>query len=281
MSHRVESGDVRAIHQTRVASRRLRELLPILQVDAATSRKLERRLRKVTRRLGRIRELDVMALEVGELRSRGSHDQLVIDRLADQVAVARSLAFDRLGTKVWHEFARLPDKLGTVAAKLCAPEKSLPRPRGWRWVLDARIARRAATLNDALRASGAVYLPERLHAVRIATKKLRYAVELSVEATGERTSPELQALKRSQQVLGRLHDLQMLIDFIRTVQARLKPSEEFAMRRPLEEILRELENRCRRLHARHMRERSALLGVAEQLKARSTVGPRSIARRTG
>src|SRR5438105_13417421 len=49
--HGVERGDVRALHRTRVASRRLREVLPILQVDADTTRKLVRRLRRGTDRL--------------------------------------------------------------------------------------------------------------------------------------------------------------------------------------------------------------------------------------
>ena len=39
------------------------------------------------------------------------------------------------------------------------------------------------------RDAGAVYLPERLHAVRIAMKKLRYAMELAAEAAGAGASP--------------------------------------------------------------------------------------------
>ena len=58
--HKAETGDVTAVHQARVASRRLRELLPILELDPRVSRKLGRRLRKVTRALGPVRELDVL-----------------------------------------------------------------------------------------------------------------------------------------------------------------------------------------------------------------------------
>ena len=36
----VEKGDVRALHQARVASRRLRELVPMLQLERGSSRKL-------------------------------------------------------------------------------------------------------------------------------------------------------------------------------------------------------------------------------------------------
>jgi CHAD domain-containing protein len=280
MLHGAQSGDVRAVHQMRVASRRLRELLPILQIDAVTGQKLEHHLRKVTRLLGTLRELDVMATLIGELRARDSSDHVALDRLADLVADARARALGRLGGKVWKQLGRLSDKLGRVAVQLNAPESRLPQRRGWRWALDARIAHRAERLDATLRAAGAVYLPERLHAVRIATKKLRYAVELSVEAAGGRTSADLRTLKRSQQVLGRMHDLQVLIDFVRSVQARLK-SPELAVRRSSDDIVRGLENSCRRLHARHLRERPALRAVLEHLNARPAVDARATARRAG
>ena len=59
--HGMEEGDVKAVHQARVASRRLREVLPVLQLDPDVLRKLSRRLRKITDRLGTVRELDVLA----------------------------------------------------------------------------------------------------------------------------------------------------------------------------------------------------------------------------
>src|SRR5207248_1929483 len=55
--HGVDKGEIRAIHRTRVASRRLREVLPVLELDADVSAKLVRRLRRVTAQLGPVREL--------------------------------------------------------------------------------------------------------------------------------------------------------------------------------------------------------------------------------
>src|SRR5512146_3331689 len=58
---RALEGDVEAIHDARVASRRVRESLSLARRvnDSRTLRKLMRRARRVTRRLGRVRELDV------------------------------------------------------------------------------------------------------------------------------------------------------------------------------------------------------------------------------
>src|SRR4029077_2898796 len=61
MLHGLADGDVRALHRTRVAARRLREILPVLELDPDVARRLGRRLRKVTERLGVVLELDVLA----------------------------------------------------------------------------------------------------------------------------------------------------------------------------------------------------------------------------
>src|SRR6516165_1853700 len=73
--HGVEHGNVRALHRTRVASRRLRELLPILQLDSNLARKLSQRLREVTRRLGAVRELDVLVMVLDDLRESERFDE--------------------------------------------------------------------------------------------------------------------------------------------------------------------------------------------------------------
>ena len=105
--------------------------------------------------------------------------------------------------------------------------------------------------------AGAVYLPERLHAVRIAVKKLRYAVELSTEAAGERGgdgSARAEARPGAARPAARL---QMLIDAVRQTQASLTPPS-VTVWRDLDALVASLEDDCRRLHARYMRMRDEL-----------------------
>src|SRR2546422_3713462 len=90
MLHGLDRGDVRALHLTRVSSRRLREVLPILQLDGEMARKLSRRLRKVTRRLGRVRNLDVLLLMIGELQDAGRSEEHSLKRLAAVVSEERA-----------------------------------------------------------------------------------------------------------------------------------------------------------------------------------------------
>jgi CHAD domain-containing protein len=303
----VEAGDDRAIHKARVASRRLRELIPILQLDPRTARKLGRRLRKVTRRLGKIRELDVLLLLTDELHvSRPTHrDALrrVRDRIARERTDERRLLPERVPIdSLW----RLARRLDRVADELREresadrPERRGPeRARPMRWAIDARIAHRAARLARAVDAAGAVYLPERLHDVRIAVKKLRYALELrpadrdapplarqDVRATAgkaartESRRAALSVLKRAQTLLGRMHDLQILTDQVRGAQASLAPPT-LNVWRGMDALVLALDEACRRLHARYVCERPGLEAALEKLQAPSGAATRRSDRRVG
>ena len=266
--HEMEEGGVRAVHQTRVASRRLREVLPVLQLDPDVLRKLSRRLRKMTDRLGSVRELDVLAGILDELDKAGRHSQPALARIAAAVADERARKRERLLAKgQLRELRRVGAKLEKLAEALetqdAAPRRGTDR-RSWMWAIDARVARRAATLATAISGAGTVYLPERLHDVRIAVKKLRYALELSTEVARMKSNPELRQLRRAQDVLGRLHDLQVLIDRAREAQGPVTPPDVNVWR-DLDALVASLEDSCRRLHGRYMKDRDALLALCARL----------------
>ena len=248
----LESGEVRALHQARVASRRLRELAPLLQLDRSKARKLRDRLRKITSRLGPVRELDVLLIQIDELHVAGRRGSSGLGRVGVRVSKARDEARKRLfAEQPTSRMARFARKLDRIADAMAEAEhaSSKAAARSWRWAIDARVAKRARRLADAITDAGAVYLPERLHSVRIALKKLRYAVELATEAGGRRADRRpSRCLKRGQDLLGRLHDVQMLIEHVRQTQASLTPPS-VAIWRELDVLIASLEDDCRRLHA--------------------------------
>jgi CHAD domain-containing protein len=266
----LEQGDVTALHRARVASRRLRELLPVLQLESAVARKLNRRLRKVTSRLGNVRELDVLLLLIDELhvsrRARGA----ALSRVGITVAKGRDEARKRLASKLpIANMSRLGRKLDRLVEELRSTEESSSKTaaRHWRWAAEARVAGRASRLTEAIQEAGAVYLPERLHAVRIALKKLRYAVELLREIGAGVTAADLRALKRGQDLLGRMHDLQVLMESVRKVQASLTPPN-LTVWRDLDALVVSIEDDCRHLHAQYMHLRDTLTAVTDRLSAR-------------
>ena len=272
----LEKGDVRALHQARVASRRLRALLPVLQLEPDTARKISRRLRKVTTRLGAVRELDALLLVIDELQVSRRDRGAALARVGVRVSKARDQARKRLTTRLRvAEMWRLASKLGKLAGELGAAEQASSKTtaRSWRWAVDARVASRASSLSVAIHDAGGVYLPERLHVVRVSLKKLRYAFELSVELGGK-TDGALRALKRGQDLLGRMHDLQVLIDRGRQVQASLAPPN-VTVWRELDALLLSLDDDCRRLHARYMRVRDTLSARPHAAPARAQAARRA------
>jgi CHAD domain-containing protein len=146
--------------------------------------------------------------------------------------------------------------------------------RVWRWAVDARVARRASPLRAAIDEAGGVYLPERLHTVRVAVKKLRYALELATElsaarpaAASGRGASDLRTLRRMQDVLGRMHHVQALIEHVRETQAQVLPPN-LTVWREFDMLGRALDDDCRRLHARYMRMRSPVVAIVDKLSAR-------------
>ncbi|HWW88248.1 MAG TPA: CHAD domain-containing protein, partial [Vicinamibacterales bacterium] len=231
-----------------------------------------RRLRRVTQRFGTVRELDVLLVLIDELHLSWPHHGDALARVAVVVAKDRDEARERLARQLpIGELRRLIGKLGRIAADLAKHEESGVKKaegRGWLWAIDARIVRRASQVRLTMHDAGSVYVPERLHAVRIAVKKLRYACELPAEIMAARTTAELRVLKRSQEVLGRMHDLQVLIDRVRQVQATLTPPN-IAVWRGLDRLVSALDDDCRRLHARYMRSRPPLEAIVDRLSARN------------
>jgi CHAD domain-containing protein len=271
----VAQGDERALHRARVASRRLREIVPVLQLDADLTQKLSRRLRRITRRLGDVRELDVMLSLIEELRHAHPEHSDALTRVSAVVTKERDEARTDLAERLPHgDLEKVVRKLDHVVQTLRRGEGGRPargtpgRARSAAWAIDARIARRAERLGEALDNATAVYLPERLHGVRIATKKLRYALELSGALGRPHRTSALRTLKRTQELLGRMHDLQVLIDRVREVQASLTPPN-LAVWRHMDKLVVALDEMCRVLHARYLRAQPSVEAVVRRLTVSS------------
>jgi CHAD domain-containing protein len=139
--------------------------------------------------------------------------------------------------------------------------------------LSSRLVARAGGLRAAMDHAGQLYLADRLHAVRISAKKLRYALELAGEAGVAATARAVATLKRAQDLLGRWHDLEIVMREVRVVLANT-PALDGRTGRGLETLLRGLERECRRLHASYLTRRPSL----ERLCARYARPARTAAR---
>ena len=260
-----QKGDVQAVHQARVATRRIREALPLV-ARGRTGKSLKKSVRKLTRALGPVRELDVALMNLDQLRNSGDVSEAAIARLRQLITEERQRVGAEMVRLISH-FNLEKFQKKAVEAVAHGPEASGRRdPRRVAAAL-GRAARRAEGLRAAIDNAAGIYLPDRLHQVRITVKKLRYALEIAQDLSGSRATMRVRTLKRVQDLLGRMHDLEMLIARTRAVQGRSEAAN-LSLSADLDRLVRRLENECRRLHARYMNERKALLRICDHVSAR-------------
>jgi CHAD domain-containing protein len=260
-----QAGDETSVHQARVASRRLRQALPLLGVraDAHALDRAGRRVRRITRALGPVRELDVTLLLLAELEKKGAAPARAIARVRAAVTKERQERRREMLDVI------KPSKLNKLRKRLvqvAAPEKRQVSKGNALAEANAQAATRAAQLKTAIEHAGPIYLADRLHRVRVAAKKLRYALEIQRELTGSRSTAYLNRAKVQQDLLGRMHDFEILIDRARHVQGTLAPRDRRGMAE-LKTLIRVLEDECREGHAAYMRARPALLKMCDQIIA--------------
>lgn len=266
-------GHVRAIHRARVATRRLRESLPIA-AGAVTweGDRVARGLRRVTRTLGEVRELDVTRKRLSELAEEEAWPAAVVARIDADCEERRARALEDVSDFLGRSRTRPAVDLAAVRRLADALESSRSRAAIVASV-SARVRERARALALVIAEAGTVYSASPLHEVRVATKKLRYVIEVA----GEDVAGSLRMLRRLQTTLGRLHDLQVLQERVQALAARAGDRRLVAN---LDRIDGRLEALCREGHARVLRQLPLVGQMARSIsrKISGTVSPRGLGR---
>jgi len=216
--------DIEALHDMRVWSRRLREALEIFAFCFPPKMfdKLYARVRRVTRTLGRARNADV-AVEFFAKRLANARDvgerfalQDMLQGLTAEQSQERKKMIRKLDKKV--QASALPQRLEAAFHQLAEhPPSRRKGPRTAVALARKLLADRLRTVFNIRRAITGEEDIEGLHNLRIAVKKLRYAIEVLDFAIGERASENLKFFKKLQTILGDLHDRDV---FIQAVKAR-------------------------------------------------------------
>ncbi|HEY7442045.1 MAG TPA: CHAD domain-containing protein [Vicinamibacterales bacterium] len=260
-------GDPEGVHQLRVASRRIREALPILADGnhPHRARRMQRTVRSLTRSLGPVRECDVslLLLEAFEQShpENQSAIQVVRQAVVDERKKLQDVLREHLDSTSAGELSHKLTKATRRKKKAGAGHRNTASADGggseerWRLALAARIVRRSKQLEQCIEHAGALYAPDRLHGVRVSVKKLRYALELGQEARLGRLTAAIRLLKKMQDNLGELHDREMLLDHVRTVHAE---QGHPALFESLQRFTRLLEEETRHYHAQFVVHREDL-----------------------
>ncbi len=214
----ISGDDPHDVHQMRVATRRLRACLestaPAYQEAIVAG--LRKRLRRLARALGEVRDRDVLLI-----RLRRDHDEspdhrdevaATIARMEAERAEAHAALLRELGRK---RTARLLDDLNAFLTcplhEVAAPDDGMPLlVRHYAgsaiWREYEQVRRFETILPDAS--------SERLHELRIACKHLRYTLELYAPALGEEARPLIKSVTAMQENLGELHDADVAIAYL-------------------------------------------------------------------
>jgi CHAD domain-containing protein len=244
------AGDAVGVHQARVASRRLREAVPVLSdgLHGSKAPKAQKKIRRLTQALGVVRELDVALGLIDELSSRHNVPKAALADVRAHIVSERERRRTAMLERLQHvNVEKLHRRLESVREAVIASSPD----HSWRSALARRLVTRARRLDKAMDEAGQIYAPEALHQVRIAAKKLRYALEIADESKAAPCAAELRLMKRVQDALGRLHDLQVLQHHVAELAAQPRPRRA-APDPGLAVLGRIIEDQCRMLHARYI-----------------------------
>lgn len=231
MGHALTDGDSETIHQMRIASRRLRICIKLFK-DCIPGEKLKEwqdEISRITRTLSKARDLDI---QINVLK------QIYESRLG----VEYKPGYRRLLLRLNQERARTQEKVADIIQRL-REERTLEQMREqldeWRVgeggvyhppPVNFNQAEAAIThaLNEFLSYQQYVHSPDnadKLHAMRIAGKNLRYTMEVFAPFYGQALLPYIQVMKQLQEELGEFHDNDVWVNwlpkFIEEEQARI------------------------------------------------------------
>jgi CHAD domain-containing protein len=214
----ISGDDPHDVHQMRVATRRLRACLestaPAYRDKAVVN--LRKRLRRLARALGEVRDRDVLLIRLHHDRDESESQRDAIEATIERVQAERDEAHAALLKELDRKrtarlLADLHAFLACPLAEIAAPDGDLPLlVRHYAgsaiWREYEQVRRFETALSDAS--------SERLHELRIACKHLRYTLELYEPALGEDARQLIKGVTAMQEHLGDLHDADVAIAYL-------------------------------------------------------------------
>jgi len=236
--------NIEALHQMRTTTRRLRAAIRLFgpYLPARNVRRLKKGLRRMTRALGPVRDLDVFldrARRHGERLPPAKRKTLqpllrFYRRQRDGARRKMLKYFDREGceglTQAFEELVAAADRLEDGRKKRKASKR---KPRGdmVRHIVPALIWKHYQRVRayETLLDSATI---ETFHALRIECKRLRYALELLRETLGPAGEAAIVQVRAAQDHLGEFHDAdvatQLARDFLEGQKRRSRRTQKKA-----------------------------------------------------
>ncbi len=263
-----EGTNIEALHDLRVASRRLREALRIYAplLPRKRARQAIADARRITRALGTVREVDVNLEQLKAWQARlGNEMALPLESLvALELSERRRLRKRMLARLDQVDLKAFGDEILDVLDRARSkdrrnPEGILPSPGvslvSWAQPHIEEGLQNIQRTRERLALHGTDH---NLHLLRIHTKRFRYAVELLAPAFQPRRAGRiLKQLKRLQDELGELHDCVVLHDRLRRLRAEFRQDQLSHLDQELLRFMRIIareKSRRKTLSEKHLRQ---------------------------
>ncbi|MFW5709058.1 MAG: CHAD domain-containing protein [Chloroflexota bacterium] len=224
--------DIEDVHQMRVATRRMRSAFRLLDAyyrDKPT-RPFARELKRIARRLGSVRDLDVMIEDLSTYNQSLAADtqphlQPLFNKLEKRRQKARKKLVKYLDSKDYQSFIRNFTDFLTSPGSGTHPIQDESTPHQVRHVLPTLIHEKLAAVRayDTVAAEAPAPI---LHALRIEFKRLRYTVEFFKGVLGSSASDYISEIKVMQDYLGRLNDFHVAAVRLDSLMEDVSPDEE-------------------------------------------------------
>jgi CHAD domain-containing protein len=229
-----DPDDVEPVHQMRVAMNKLRLALACFP-DAAPGKlavSLGKQMRWFKDELAPVRDLDVVLALVPSTTRRPDGPEapgveFALEALRDERAAALEVLRGQTGRK---RFDRFKERLAQLAGALKKDGGARPATQlSLSERVDERVAKTLKRLNRLFekrrKALIDSFAPERLHALRIASKRLRYMLDFFQKHRPELYGPIHATLDDLHECAGKTHDLDVLAPRIEALMARFSMRE--------------------------------------------------------
>ncbi len=209
-----QQGDVEAIHQARIATRRLRAAVRLFSpyISSIKPKNLDQRLKWISERAGTVRDLDVLekltAKQVRKLEPWIASD---LAPLLEEIRSRRKKALDDLAASL------ASTRYKSLVARLSAPIAITAEGDAAFAAVAGQLL--APTLKAMLRAGEKMHeepTPDDLHYLRKCAKWFRYTLEMMLGVGDEQLRGVLRRIEELQGLLGEYHDAAVAVEWVRT-----------------------------------------------------------------
>jgi CHAD domain-containing protein len=213
----LNSEDIEGVHAMRVATRRLRSALRdfAFLLKKRPLKKAQKDLKRLADALGAARDEDVAILALENLREKAENEAVKngIGRHIERRRARRETAqLDLMETLSVTAIEDLNARFNAALAE-ALQKKTKNQPAVSFNEAGSRVV--SNSLREFCDLSASLYEPSNnpaLHELRIAAKRLRYAVELFTACWGERIAPFAEEIAEMQSFLGEVHDCDVWIE---------------------------------------------------------------------